>query len=323
MNDNSVFVVDNTADLSSQISSMTREHEVIINWLAAVDYGPQQSDFLSRQQEGTGQWLLDSGQFQEWLATRNQTLFCPGIPGAGKTILTSIVCDYLEKNFKNDHTIKVAYLYCNFRRQREQKPVDLLSSLLKQLVQPQPVMPRRLRELYECHKDKKTRPSFNEISKTLQSVMAGYSRIFVIVDALDECQDSRSKFLSELFHVCSETGANLFATSRFIPDIVNKFKEAVLLEIRAIDEDVQRYIDGHMSELPSFVSRNVDLQEEIKTEIVQTVDGMYAPSLAFRTWLSRLTYIQVSARTATSGFTNWKEIAQSHQNCIGKPPERI
>jgi hypothetical protein len=41
------------------------------------------------------EWLLDSDEFQTCLDTDKQTLFCPGIPGAGKTILSSIVVDYL------------------------------------------------------------------------------------------------------------------------------------------------------------------------------------------------------------------------------------
>ena len=47
------------------------------------------------------------------------------------------------------------------------------------------------------------------------------------------------------------------------------------LEIRASEHDVRRYVDGHMSHLPSFVGRSLDLQEEIKAEIVKAVDGMY------------------------------------------------
>jgi hypothetical protein len=63
----------------------------ILMWLTTTDYSAQQSDFLSRRQEGTGQWLLDSNQFQMWRDGEIQTLFCQGMPGAGKTIMTSIV----------------------------------------------------------------------------------------------------------------------------------------------------------------------------------------------------------------------------------------
>ena len=47
------------------------------------------------------------------------------------------------------------------------------------------------------------------------------------------------------------------------------------LEIRASKYDVRRYVDRHMSHLPSFVGRSLDLQEEIKAEIVKAVNGVY------------------------------------------------
>src|SRR5947207_1123004 len=77
----------------------------ILNWVTLIDYAPQQSDFISRRQAGTGQWLLDSAEFQTWLNTDKQTLFCSGIPGSGKRILTSIVVEELTKRFSNEPTI--------------------------------------------------------------------------------------------------------------------------------------------------------------------------------------------------------------------------
>jgi Cdc6-like AAA superfamily ATPase len=255
------------------------ERRTITEWLTRIDYSTQQSDFIGRRQEGTGQWLLNSNKFQSWLSTTKQTLFCPGMPGAGKTMITSIVVDYLSAEFQNDASVGVAYLYCNFRRQDEQSPTELLSSLLKQLVQGQLSVPESVKGLYERHKDK-ARPSFDEMLKVFHAVVADYSRTFIVIDALDECQVSggvRSKLLSELFRLQAQSGASLFATSRFIPEIEKEFTGSILLEIRANNEDVQRYLDGHMSRLPSFVSRSSDLKEEIKTEIIKAVDGMYVP----------------------------------------------
>jgi hypothetical protein len=107
------------------------ERRTIIEWLTRIDYSTQPSDFIGRRQEGTGQWLLNSNEFQSWLKTSKQTLFCPGMPEAGKTMITSIVVDYLSTEFQNDASVGVTYLYCNFRRQDEQTPSELLSSLLK------------------------------------------------------------------------------------------------------------------------------------------------------------------------------------------------
>ena len=179
-----------------------KEDLEILNWLTPVDYGPQHSDFLKRRQPGTGQWLLDSVKYQAWLNTAKETLFCPGIPGAGKTILTSIVVDNLCNRFHNDATVGIAYVYCNFRRKDEQKIDALLANLLQQLAQSQVSLPGSVKDLYDRHKEKQTRPSSDEISRALQSTAGSYSRVFIIVDALDECQVSdgcRTRLLSEIF----------------------------------------------------------------------------------------------------------------------------
>jgi Cdc6-like AAA superfamily ATPase len=273
-----------------------QEYEAILKWLTPIDYAPQQNDYIKRRQLGTGQWLLNSAEFQTWLDTGKKTLFCPGIPGAGKTIITSIVikylfdkfrhrdiqghCDIRDRNIQNDGRIGIAYLYCNFRRQNEQKAEELLASLLKQLAQEHSGILSTVKDLYDRHKIKQTRPSFDEISKALQLVAVVYSTVFIVIDALDECQVSdrcRTRLLSEIFNLQIKSGASIFATSRFIPDIMKKFQGSISVEIRASEEDVQRYLDGCILESESVVLKSC--QEEIKTKITKAVDGMYAPSL--------------------------------------------
>ncbi|KAH6716575.1 hypothetical protein BKA61DRAFT_513501, partial [Leptodontidium sp. MPI-SDFR-AT-0119] len=254
------------------------ERQTILQWLTPVDYAAQQSDFIGRRQEGTGRWLLDSAKFKAWLETDKQVLFCPGIPGAGKTILTSVVVEHLTTRFRNDKSVGIAYLYCNFRRQHEQKPEDLITSLLKQLLQKLSSIPDSVKILYNQHNDKQTRPSLDEMLKMLESAIAIFSRVYIIVDALDECQLSggcRPRFLSSVLSLQARTGARLFATSRPIPDIEKTFKNCLSLEILASDEDIQTYLNGHMSQLPTFVLNKPKLQEEIVTEIVMAVKGMF------------------------------------------------
>ncbi|KAH0551173.1 hypothetical protein GP486_007496, partial [Trichoglossum hirsutum] len=257
-----------------------REHDTILNWLTSIDYASRQSDLITRCQEGTGEWLLRSNEFREWVDQDKRTIFCPGIPGAGKTMITSIVVHDLYKRFRSDDRIGIAYLYCEFRRKHEQKAIDLLASLLKQLAQEQPTTPACIKSLYGRHKDKRTCPSFDEISKALHSVIAGYLKTFIVIDALDECQVSDGNcrtFLSEIFNLQAKTGASLFVTSRPIQEIEKEFEgRSVWLEIRANNEDLYRYLNGRIAELSrSGISKYPLLQDKIKSEIVKTANGMF------------------------------------------------
>ncbi|PMD63451.1 uncharacterized protein K444DRAFT_556103, partial [Hyaloscypha bicolor E] len=263
-----------TQERQQETREQQQEDQIILNWLTPVDFVSQQNDFIARRQERTGTWLLDSTEYQSWRQAKKQTLFCPGIPGAGKTIITSIVVEELTTRFRNDNSVGIAYIYCNFRRQDEQKINDLLASLLKQLAEGQPCLPVTVKELYDRHKKNRTRPSLDEILKTLNSVITTYSRVYIVVDALDECQ-CWSTFLSDIFSLQAKTGVKLFTTSRPIPDIEEMFKECLSLEILASDEDIGKYLNGHMSQLPTFVLRKPELQEEIVTEIVHAVEGMF------------------------------------------------
>jgi hypothetical protein len=91
-----------------------QNRRAILDWLTLVNYATQQSDFISRRQEGTGEWLLSSSEYLEWVNQRKQTLFCPGIPEAGKTMITSFIVDHLCTKFQNDASIGIAYIYCNY-----------------------------------------------------------------------------------------------------------------------------------------------------------------------------------------------------------------
>jgi Holliday junction resolvasome RuvABC ATP-dependent DNA helicase subunit len=251
----------------------------VLNWLSPSNYATQQSDFLGRREEGTGQWFLDSSEFNDWTSGSKQTLFCPGIPGAGKTILASIVIDELYDRFGSGGEVAIAYLYCNFNRHDEQSAIGLLSNLLKQLAQSQPSLDSSIQKMYDEHTAKGTKPSMGEISDAIQvlSKPSGFAKVYVVIDALDECRmndGSRTRFLDAMFELQDACNINLLATSRFIPEITERFKEKPTLEIRASRADVMRYLQGNLSMLPAFVSRNPELQTEISTEITRTVDGM-------------------------------------------------
>ncbi|KAH0537544.1 hypothetical protein FGG08_005679 [Glutinoglossum americanum] len=256
----------------------------ILAWLSPLDFPVQQSDFIARRQEGTGQWLLECDEFKTWLSGTRETLFCPGIPGAGKTMLASIAIDYLWNTMRRER-IGIAYIYFNYRSHLEQTPINLLASLLKQLLQEDPFISDDLKSLYERHVRKKTRPTFDEVYKLLHSEMNRYTQIFIVVDALDEFTDNdggRQLLLSKLRMLQATSAMNLMATLRFIPNIVQEFQEEfkrnTQLEIRASDGDVVKYVEARIGKggrLRRHVEEDPILHDKIVATVVKNSQGMF------------------------------------------------
>lgn len=243
-------------------------------------------DFIGHRQEGTGQWFLDAPEFRKWLHTLKETLFCPGIPGAGKTMTAAVAIDHLWNNhlFKAapGDAVGVAYVYCNYKTQSNQNAAALLAALIRQLVQARPSITEPVESLHEKHSKKGTKPSLEQIFRLLQSVLANYSSVYIVVDALDECPERdgiHNQFLTKLYELQGKMDLRLMVTSRFIPDIVNKFSKALTLEVRASKEDVRRYVSGQIPQLPKRIQRDATLQKMVQDKVVEAVDSMFLLAL--------------------------------------------
>jgi hypothetical protein len=253
------------------------EHRQLLEWISSTDYPAQQSDIIKRRQDGTGEWFLAAPQVATWLSEPQATLFCPRIPGAGKTMIAAIAIDYLLKSLQNS-SHGVAYVYCNYKAQEEQDTSRMLAAILKQLVQARPLLAQPIQRLHEQHANRGTRPSPDEIFSAVQDVISHYSAIYIVVDTLNEFRDSngaRRQFLDKLRHLQQGRDVRLMATSRFIPEIVDAFNEDLKLEVQASVEDVKRFVAGQIYRLPRCIQRDPELREIVQKKIVEAVDGMY------------------------------------------------
>jgi len=278
IHNNTKVIKDNTTHIRDEVD--LAKHNQLMAWISPSNFLAEQSDIISRRQEGTGEWFLNAPAVMQWLSQPAGTLFCPGIPGAGKTMIAAIAIDYLLKSVRNS-SVGVAYVYCNYKAQEEQDTSYLLAAILKQLIQARPSLVEPVERLNIKYAGQGSKPSLKEIIEAMQSVLSGFSTVYIVIDALDECRNTdgtRCLLLTNLRELQAKSDLRLMATSRFIPDIVNdfkdSFKDALTLEVQASEEDVKRFVAGQIYRLPKCIQRDTALQDMVYTKIVEAVDGM-------------------------------------------------
>lgn len=276
------MIVDATSKIKSDMTVLLDATAVqlktdLLQWICPVDYRLQHKDFIGRHESGTGQWFLQDTKFQEWNRSKDGTLFCPGIPGAGKTIVASLVIDYL---LRSHHVAdeSVTFVYCNYKRQSEQSAKHMLSSILRQIIDIQPAVPKPVQDFYMSHTRKRTTPSPGEVMQVLKAVSKDLRGLTIIVDALDECEArAREEFLSAVETLRQQCKVRLLATSRPFPLVQSHrtFLNQPTLEVRASNEDLEKYIRSRASELHSRVMSNPDLLEDLVASMISASGGMY------------------------------------------------
>lgn len=209
-----------------------------------------------------------------WLNEAKTTLFCPGIPGAGKTMVAAIAVDQLLNSAQNG-VYGVAYVYYNYKSEADQDAVSILAAILKQLVQSRPSALGPVEQLHQNHAGRGTKPSLDDIYSTLGDVLAQYPYVYVVIDALDECQsETRRQLLPKLYDLQKRADVRLMATSRIVPHVEDDFKQSLRLEVRSSKEDIKCYVAGQIHRMPACIQRNAALQEMVHEKIVEAVDGM-------------------------------------------------
>ena len=113
-----------------------RRRAAIINWLSPLSFQARQAELYNqcRQQNVSDPNLLTSPEFKTWTSGTPWRLRCVGEPGTGKTFLCALVVQYLKKSFK-DRNVPILCIYLNYKESNTQTLDNLISSLLKQLLQ--------------------------------------------------------------------------------------------------------------------------------------------------------------------------------------------
>ena len=276
-------------DLGQQMTEITLWAEGASLWASFEPQASLISEIEDRQtdtfnlkgrQDGLFTELLGHGAFNNWLQSSNHTLWYRGTAGVGKTVFAASVINFLQRTFEHND-VGIAFMYCSYKRDPAmQKPRNVLGALLWQLVRRN--CPADIRRKLEKIKSEQKHPSEGEVSEMLKTCAKSFSRAYIIVDALDEYADQdglRGDFLAALENILPN--ACFLVTSRpaaLIGDQLSGFNPTKL-KLRALDEDIKKYISHCIKSSRSIASRLIlgsqELYEEVLKEIVTKASGMF------------------------------------------------
>ncbi|MCJ1244382.1 hypothetical protein MMC30_001580 [Trapelia coarctata] len=231
-----------------------------------------------RAEKGSGNWFVTSETFLNWRNGENKSLWCWGIPGAGKTVLVSVTVNHLrrERAEESKSGIGIAVIYLKYN-EPEQTLDNILASLLKQLTQEHDSLPVALLKLYDRHQERNTPPLLDEIFEALSLVIETYKEIFFIIDGLDECFDEVRWGIVERFQ-SFQPKLHLMITSRYLDSIAEELENFARFEIKANKVDIELFIDHQIRKnrnLRRIVEKSPSLRQDMKVAVVETAANMF------------------------------------------------
>lgn len=262
----------------------------IRDWLSPFDHKRKHNDIRSKRIDGTGGWILKTPQFQSWLnkSDSEKYLWCHGGPGAGKTILTymksfmpsafctliyfvrSLVIDEVSRSVNCDDT-GIAYIYCDYADRGDQTVENMIASLTKQLSLRTASIPNPVRELYRQCNQGKSRPDLSKIMETLKLLCIEFKQVFIVLDALDECDEQARRSLLAQLEKLDHSISRCFLTSRHhLLDMGKRYGKYPQIEINAKDQDIHQFLQIKIEE-DEGLSDMMKRKQSLKDEVIGTI----------------------------------------------------
>jgi hypothetical protein len=237
----------------------------ILKAISPIPYTTHHKNARKGRLKGSGEWLLEKPEYQTWReSSTSSVLWLHGIPGSGKTKLTSLVIDQLEKRDN------VAYFYCmrNPAEPQRGRGDQILASLVRQLAgtsPDKPILPPVVTQygdaidgLTEFDDQAWTA---DESGRVLLELMGEYPAATIVLDALDEVnQEDRQELLDILSGLLQDSPnlLKIFISSRDNYDIALHFEGSPNVYIDADDNarDISSFMCVSWRAFGSIVSAN-------------------------------------------------------------------
>lgn len=256
--------------------------EKVRTWISPPDPSTNFNKALVQRQQGSGQWFLKGEAYKAWKIERNSFLWLNGIPGCGKTILSSTIIEDLESNEAYSQTL--LYFYFDFNDIDKQSLESAVRSLISQLYYKRKDTRQPVDSLYSSCESGKRQPSAESLREIFLSMVQQAGQAWIVLDALDECK-TRSDYpvmglLSWIRQLRdSEVDVHILVTSRPEQDIQSSIKkwtsskDAIPLQSNLVEDDIRKYIHARVSQLDRWQSKP-DIQKKIESSLINKAGGM-------------------------------------------------
>jgi hypothetical protein len=159
----------------------------------------------------------------------------------------------------------------------------MIRSLVKQLSMQSANTPRALELLFSSCMDGDRQPTVPALLETLQQIVYGFSKAFIILDALDECKE-RLDLLEDIEEIAGwKTGKlHILTTSRREKDIEESLellvndKDKICIQNVLVNNDIKTYINERLQNDRRLQKwrKLPQAQQEIERTLIDKADGM-------------------------------------------------
>jgi hypothetical protein len=264
----------------------TQKHGEIYRWLSPSDPSTNFNKALQQRQEGTGLWFLQSSQFQKWQTERQSFLWLHGIPGCGKTILSSTIIEHLVDTHRNQLLL---YFYFDFTDAGKQALDNVIRSLISQLYEKRKETQKLLDSVFSSCDNGRRQPTSESLCKVFLQMIEEVNEVYMIFDALDECRTRKGPqsegllaWIQSLLDL-QQRSVHLLVTSRPEHDIklvlcklAQSDEDIVPIQSDLIKDDIRSYVHTRIrtsDELKRWQSRP-DVLDEVQKVLMEKAQGM-------------------------------------------------
>ncbi|KAL0938233.1 ankyrin repeat protein [Colletotrichum truncatum] len=258
----------------------------IKKWLNPPDVSVNLNHARQLRHQGTGLWIFNSWTFQQWGIGIRQHLWLYGLPGCGKTVLSTTIHDALVIQ-----GIRVVLqFFFDFGDGQKQTVDHLVRSLIFQLytvtvgTQNLEIL-QKLDSLLSSSTNGSSQPTMTELSNCFASMLEAADDVCIIIDALDECSNRKELLTWITYLACSPCLRHIkfLITSRpeeefrqRIP-LITGVDNCKSLDVAHVNADICSYVQSRIRTSPGFrrwASRPLVLQQ-ICDQVGQKADGMF------------------------------------------------